>query len=272
LLPHTWSLAVEEHFYLLLPLVLIACAKASARSSGSRGSFATLPQVVFWVALACLSLRCITATNVGRFDPYEHLFPTHLRIDALLFGVVLASLWHGGSLAGLRTARRRLALGLGGVALLLPAFAIEVETSWFVHTFGLTLFFVGSGAILIAVVDVAATGRVLRSLAFVGAHSYSIYLWHIPMRVGCDRLLADVAAPARLAIYVAGSIALGIVMSRVVEFPVLRLRDRWFPSRASATPDAAPTPPAPPPPTSPRAPTRDRSVVGTSRATSSSSR
>jgi peptidoglycan/LPS O-acetylase OafA/YrhL len=57
LLPHTWSLAVEEHFYLLLPLVLIACAKASARSSGSRGSFATLPQVVFWVALRTATMK-----------------------------------------------------------------------------------------------------------------------------------------------------------------------------------------------------------------------
>jgi peptidoglycan/LPS O-acetylase OafA/YrhL len=235
-LPHTWSLAVEEHFYLLLPLLLIALARRPGRP------FALLPLAGFWVALACLVLRCLTAADHDRFAFQDHLFPTHLRIDSLLAGVLLSWQWHCRGLDQWQPSRRlRAAFWVAGVLLLVPAFAFKLETSWFLNTFGLLLLWLGSAFVLLPALGPGGSRNpLLRCLACVGAHSYSIYLWHIPVRLAADRTLGALPPLCAFALYFAASIALGIAMSRLVEVPVLRFRDRMFPSRAVAAPSPQP--------------------------------
>ena len=80
LFPHSWSLAVEEHFYLLLPLLLLAVR------GKSDVPFARLPWLFVAVAVLALAARIVTTQTLG-FRLKTHLFPTHLRLDALLFGV-----------------------------------------------------------------------------------------------------------------------------------------------------------------------------------------
>ncbi len=93
---HTWSLAVEEHFYFLLALVVAALVRRDiARSRTNvpprvgRDPFVALVPIFGAVALTELALRMATA-RYGQ--PYftHHLYPTHLRLDSLLFGVLLA--------------------------------------------------------------------------------------------------------------------------------------------------------------------------------------
>jgi len=68
--------------------------------------------------------------------------------------------------------------------------------------------------------------------------SYSTYLWHLPV----GRLLAKTPFPGspgtafllRATSYVALSLAVGAGMSKVIEYPVLRWRDRRFPARGAA--------------------------------------
>jgi peptidoglycan/LPS O-acetylase OafA/YrhL len=250
-LPHTWSLAVEEHFYLVLPLLLLWLGgRRAAPPSSGVVPFAALPSVVFGIAVACLSLRCITANGHTQFDHYRHLFPTHLRIDSLLFGVLLSWAWHcgGRGMAWLRRAPRS-PCTLAGIALLAPAFVLPLERSWFLHTFGVVLCYLGSGLLLLAALGLSGSGRMVRGLAWIGAHSYSIYLWHIPVRIASDRLLAAAPASLQYTVYLLGSLVLGVVMGKLVETPVLRLRDRWFPSRAAAAPPRTGLPPGELPPT-----------------------
>jgi peptidoglycan/LPS O-acetylase OafA/YrhL len=78
------------------------------------------------------------------------------------------------------------------------------------------------------------SGAWVRSIAYIGSHSYSIYLWHMAVQIWIMRRIVDERAHwgVYLFLYVTLSIAIGIGMSLLVEFPVLRARDRWFPSRS----------------------------------------
>ena len=86
------------------------------------------------------SARCVHAWDL----PYRHsthLFPTHLRVDALLAGLLLAYAfhYHRSSLQGFVCQHRQLLL-IGGALSFSPAFLFPLETTWLVSTVGLTLF------------------------------------------------------------------------------------------------------------------------------------
>ena len=221
LFPHTWSLAVEEHFYLLLPLTLLAL----------RRPFARLPAVFFAVAVLALAGRAITA-GLGDFHYKTHLFPTHLRIDSLLFGVLLSWLhhFHGEALSAWVKKSRWLLAALVAVAAL-PPFILELGKADYLHVTGLTALYIGAGAALLLALDLRPRVPLLAAL---GAYSYSIYLWHIPVRFfGLGWLPRDASPLLAAAVFLVESIAVGILAAKLIETPFLKLRDRLFPTRSA---------------------------------------
>jgi peptidoglycan/LPS O-acetylase OafA/YrhL len=71
--------------------------------------------------------------------------------------------------------------------------------------------------------------------AFVGTYSYSIYLWHIPFQAfaaGVLRRLFGIRFDSveQFWFYLTGSIVFGILMAKLIEFPVLGLRDKFYPT------------------------------------------
>jgi peptidoglycan/LPS O-acetylase OafA/YrhL len=120
---HTWSLAVEEHFYLLLPLVLVALRAARPTNADP---FRPLIAVYVIIALGALAWRSILAWRLPSFRHYLHadfLIPTHLRIDSLMLGAVLAYGYHYHREAwDRRVAGRARLLIVAGIALLVPPF------------------------------------------------------------------------------------------------------------------------------------------------------
>ena len=238
----TWSLAVEEHFYLLLPLLLLVLLRWNRHKTDP---LSAIPYVYAVMAAGLLLLRLMTAwrasfqfVDVGTWC-YRHLTPTHLRMDSLMLGVLLSYLhqFHGESLAAW-VKHRRAPLCVAALC----AFAMTMRwplmsTPW-MYIVGYSIVAAGSGALLLVCVESRfKQGWLVRSSAYVGSHSYSIYLWH-----GAVGMLAEMILRQRLhlplwvhhAACLAGSITVGIVMANLVEIPVLRLRDRLFPSRSRA--------------------------------------
>jgi peptidoglycan/LPS O-acetylase OafA/YrhL len=233
---HTWSLAVEAHFYLLLA-VLTACLLRSRRSDRD-DPFAPIPLTVLAVAFICIGLR--TTNAVLPFSTFTHLFATHIRVDGLFFGVLLSYGWHFKGLAtNTWLARRSACLFAVGVILLSPAFLFELEHTTWIPVAGLTVFYLGSGALLLAMLYMRVPdSSVVRCLATVGTFSYSIYLWHMPVQLWLIPIIeAIIGVPlhwyAYAAVYLVGALLLGIEAGRLIEYPVLRVRDRLYPADAA---------------------------------------
>lgn len=239
---HAWSLAVEEHFYLVLPLFLLVLIKLRA---GKRDPFAPIPVVFLVIAIGSLWLRVI-AKPAFYGDVYSYLLPTHLRMDALFCGVVIGYLFHFKPKFLARVARWPLLVA--GAALITPIYFMQIEY-WHMYTWGLTCTFLGFACIITWAIHVPFESRhplalPVNLLARIGFYSYSIYLWHWIIiyylrpcfRTRCIATGSPVTwSPAmqkwQWLSCVALSIIVGIGMAVFIEQPVLRLRDRWFPSR-----------------------------------------
>lgn len=230
---HTWSLAVEEHFYLLLPLVLTVVLKMNR---GSASPLRPVLPIVMCVAILALILRLLNWSNRPAYSHLTHAFASHLRLDSLGAGVAVSYAYHfhASRFVDLLSPWRRHLLA-AGVLLLTPAFAFTLETTPFIFTIGLTQFYVGSAMLMVGtLLSSVSRGPFTLLLARLGADSYSIYLWHAPV-LGWGVLLAEriwgtpLSFGVRAMIYGVGSIALGLAMAKIVERPALRLRDQWFP-------------------------------------------
>jgi peptidoglycan/LPS O-acetylase OafA/YrhL len=221
---HTWSLAVEEHFYLLLLLFLLLL---SGRCPTAK-AFRSVPAAFAILAILCLALRVFT----------PEIAPSHLRMDSLFAGVFISYLYHFSRDSFLNwSGRHRLKLLLVGTLLFFPAFIFPLGSTPLIITAGFTLLYVGSGFLLIAalVTPVPRRGPV-KALAYAGSHSYSIYLWHMPVAMWAvpkvNRILGTTENWFVYAgVYLIGSVFFGILLAALVEFPVLRVRDHLFPSR-----------------------------------------
>src|SRR5579864_5075699 len=147
-----WSLAVEEHFYILLPLCLFFMLRAAPRDENP---FRAIPMVFMIVASLALVARIVTAVSFRSFDHFVHFFPTHLRIDSLMFGVLLGYYHHFHGVRLQHLIKDRLPfLFLASILLLAPCF-ILIGQNPFMYTVGFTLNYLGFGLLMLVFLQVA---------------------------------------------------------------------------------------------------------------------
>jgi peptidoglycan/LPS O-acetylase OafA/YrhL len=232
---HTWSLAVEEHFYFLLVIAAVVVPRYF------RVSRRLVAVAVGSVLVACLIGRAVT---YAALDPNEDWWkpvyaPTHLRIDSLLIGVGLAYLMHSQRDALEAWYHRyRYALLAAAAAVLSLLVRVHLHSRW-MSTIGLTMIAFAFAVVLLAVllsdIEHGPFRRVVRVLAFAGPYSYSIYLWHMAVQqVVAHRLLPGRNGELVLVVQLIVAFGVGIIIAKLIEVPMLRTRDRLFPSRSVA--------------------------------------
>ncbi|MBI1329845.1 MAG: acyltransferase family protein [Alphaproteobacteria bacterium] len=201
---HTWSLAVEEQFYLIFPLILFFAAKASRRV------LLLIVAAIFVVSL----VASIWATHKAP-DSAFYLLP--FRMWELLLGSLLAlGEWPvPGGRAGREFA------GVAGLALIgIAVFTFTGETLF--PGAAALLPCVGAGLIIWSGAGggtITAAFLSTRPMVWTGLISYSLYLWHWPLVVFA-RYDAFTALPAwETALLIAASIALAALSWRFVEQP-----------------------------------------------------
>jgi peptidoglycan/LPS O-acetylase OafA/YrhL len=206
---HTWSLAIEEQFYLIWPLTLLLLLTRVPRRA------------------AFIILAVAVAASLGGFLVYSWTEPTyaffmpHTRAWGLLLGALLALSVDGLNFSP-RTSEVLAVLGLAGIGASIFLFS---ET-WPYPGVATTLATLGAASIIAASrSNQPWTARLLAStpFVFIGLISYSLYLWHWPI-FSFARLQAASPSVTMIALMVAASFVLAWLSWRFVETP---LRGRY---------------------------------------------
>lgn len=237
---HTWSLAVEEHFYFALAATtwFLLWRFSRARTRQDDDPFRAIPSIFVFVAIFCLTARIIIWLTTN-FNFSLYYYRTHLRIDSLMMGVFLSYLYYFGRIKiAERVRRQRFSLIVLGIVLLSPSLIFELEKSPWLNVFGFTLFYCGAAAITLGFNELGQTSsRLYLFLAYLGANSYTIYLCHVPIEMWAawtvgNQMTTLTGWGIYLTLYVAGAMLAGCVFSALVERPTLILRERFFPAKA----------------------------------------
>lgn len=223
-LRHTWSLAVEEQWYLLWPLVAWAALRVR------RGRRNTL----VWLAAVTLGLAAGSAWWMAHLvppagDPSRAYYGTDTRAQALLVGAAVALLWCRWPV---RSPWMRRVLAGGGVAGLIVGgalFVVATERSLRMYHGGFAVAAVAWALVVVATLD-AVGGPVhwlcrRRPLVALGRISYGVYLWQWPVILTLTSGRTHLHGFALWGLQGAVSVGVAAVSYRLVEQPIRH--GRW---------------------------------------------
>ena len=240
-LTHTWSLAVEEQFYLVWPVVVLGLFK-------------------LWKSTRALLVVCVAGALASSIemgllytpgDVNRLYYGTDTRAQSLLVGAALAvslSLWadhrhRAGTVpAGIDPIRRRpggdpawavqtargraavLAVGLAGVAVSAVLWTFVSYNDALAYRGGFLLAALATAAVLFSVVcsqrSVLARCLSVAPLRYVGRISYGMYLWHFPLFIYLDHARTGLTGYPLFALRVAVTLVVASVSFYVIERPI----------------------------------------------------
>ena len=165
---HLWSLSVEEHFYLVWPLLV------------HRLKFRTLMITSATLVVVALVIRIAALPFVNRYAIYTL---TPFRMDGLALGALLALLWRAPEYQAKIKSWAKIIMPIAGFALLIILLRKGTVSQYgrTSQSIGYTLSVLAYGAMLVQSLEAGWLNAIfrLRLLRFFGKYSYSIYIFHV---------------------------------------------------------------------------------------------
>ena len=231
---HTWSLSIEEQFYLVWPLVVLGVLKVT------RSLRALLAITVAGAVASAVAMAVVFGNGSGESRAY---YGTDTRAQALLIGAALAIvLAHplprrrsrpvdSSSLVRtirLSTGAKATLLAAGGIGLVTIVWLSVVDssaTAW-IYRGGFTLVALATAGIIasVALLPYSPWARVLslRPVRYIGAISYGLYLFHWPIFVVVDHARTGLIGWPLFLVRAGLSLAVAAVSFHFLEMPVRR--------------------------------------------------
>ncbi len=230
---HVWSLCVEEHFYLVLPLLILLLMRLPG--------FSKTIAVILGILCFGIAIRAYIYIHQVQVFPRDDdafplayvekiYYPTHTRLDGLLVGVTLATI------KTFRPAWWQRVMS-HGYLLLLSGFALCAWAMWLfsdrfsfsASVIGFPLLAVGLGLLIASSIAPSSPLSKIRGFGLIAALAYSTYLTHKEIihlvRIHLPRLVESGGWLALFA-YFAFSFLTAFALYLAIERPFLRLRER----------------------------------------------
>ncbi len=230
---HCWSLCVEEHFYLFLPLTLITLQtfKRFKRSYGILIGLFLLGFAIRYISYTSLYSPYIDDTNPWMYWYKFIYYPTYNRLDGLLAGVSIAAIYRFLPQTWSNISRwGNVLIALGLVLLTGAYFLCEKQMTFNASLFGFPLIALGYGLIVTGAVSTRSFLYQWSSKAtyLLATLSYAIYLTHKGVIHMTHKILSGFKIDDNLMLFICMITCVGFawLMHTTVEKPFMRLRSR----------------------------------------------
>ena len=219
---HFWSLAVEEQFYLVFPLLLLALWRVAS------GRFRYMGIALAALAVVSTALPVVTGMSINRAYFGTDTRAAELLLGALLALVLFSQRWQSGPGKSRRV--QMLVAAMAGTVVAIQAYwwwSLPQSTPW-LYQGGLAIY-AAMTCVLIAAVTLPG-GALAKAfswapLRWLGTRSFAIYLLHWPLLLVVRQVAPDLNRGIQAALAIAASLAIAEVSFRALEHPIRQ--GRW---------------------------------------------
>ncbi len=230
---HAWSLCVEEHFYIFLPLILIFL------------QFTKLTKKSYWLLITLFLLGFVIRTYSFNhfFLPkvedenswiywYKYIYyPTYNRLDGLLVGVSIAGIYQFLPIVWSKISKYGNQSIILGLIILIGAYFLCYDQQTFnASIFGFTVVAIAYGFMVIGAISPTSFLYKWNSkgMTFVATLSYSIYLTHKGVIHLTHQFFADFKIESNLLLFISvlTCVSFAYLLNLIVEKPFMKLRNR----------------------------------------------
>ena len=213
-LRHMWSLAIEEQYYLVWPLVVFLCLRAGR---GSVRLLATVSVVGIAASVAAMHWRYTPA------NPNDAYYATDARAHSLLIGALLALLlvsWR----PSLHATRAIVVASIAAFVGVAAAFHVVTGTTDSYYGIGSFAFALLTAVVIAGAMQPGVLASVLSvgPLVWIGRISYGLYLWHWPITVWLVPSRVSIDGNALNALRLAATFSAAMLSFYLVEQPIRR--------------------------------------------------